>query len=139
MTSNQNIHKVIQIAKLLKLKVRSAKEPTTGYWFAYIGHDDGKYTSCNTCSGMGHKTERDALDDLLLMVRDVIDHGRHPDMRHEKHAFKEGWLQADLYNQAQEAEGNYSETSPEENFEYWAKSKHANSFSKYLDKKRKSK
>ena len=67
-------HKIKDIAKLLKLRLVETGEPTTGQFFAYIGHDDGYATSCNTCSEP-FDTEKEALDDLLMKVRTLIDNG----------------------------------------------------------------
>jgi hypothetical protein len=68
-------HKIYQVAKLLKLRVWARQEPSTGYWFAYIGHDWGHSTNAKTCTLAEYKNIDDALDALLLMVRDLVDHG----------------------------------------------------------------
>ncbi|CAB4203052.1 hypothetical protein UFOVP1365_43 [uncultured Caudovirales phage] len=70
-----NQHNIYQVAKLLKLRVLAWKEPTTGYWSASIGHDNGIRVNADTCT-CTWDTKDEALDMLLLMARELINEGR---------------------------------------------------------------
>lgn len=69
-------HRLGKAMDMLGLRVRTAQEPTTGYWFAYVGYDDGKYTTCATCCGAQHKTEIGALNALTKIVIRLINTGK---------------------------------------------------------------
>jgi len=68
-------HRLVKAMNLLDLSVKADKEPTTGYWFAYVGYDDGDYTSANTSCGASHKTVEQALNALTKIVIRLIDQG----------------------------------------------------------------
>lgn len=75
-------HKIYQVAKLLKLEVKTFKfsfintrsdnvNIRSEKWLAEIGHYDGDIID-STCLTIGAATEEEALDLLLLEVRDLI-------------------------------------------------------------------
>ena len=76
-------HRLVKAMDMLGLSVRTAKEPTTGYWFAYVGYDDGTYTKCNTCCGAQHKTKKEALNALTKIIIRLIDTGQLKVKNHE--------------------------------------------------------
>ena len=74
MKQRYKTHKLEVLAEILHLRLVLTTEPTTGQYFAYIGHDNGFATSANTCS-TPLDTKEEALNDLLLRIRYLIDHG----------------------------------------------------------------
>lgn len=53
---------------MFKYGAIAQQEPTTGYWMAWAGPNDGKYTTIKYCVEAGFDSKKEALDALLQQV-----------------------------------------------------------------------
>lgn len=66
-------HKIHDIAwQLFRYGVIAQREPTTGYWMAWAGPNDGKYTIIKYSVDASFDTKRQALDALMEVIRNDL-------------------------------------------------------------------